>query len=211
MSLEIIALKRPPKLKSAIAIPASESAPEAPIATPAPKKIIPPPETRTGTKSKRLPKMRLGADGQPMYKAIGSLNGILKLKGRPAIVLEDGSKVAIAGLRDQKLLFWLLCNAERWQGLPVNWLVYPNGKGVTIVGCDLDCKSTPGRFIIRGNFRANQEPGSFSVFIGRNNPADKGFSFISIVGDFQTSDRTLVQVECEWRNKQLHLVSAIAI
>jgi hypothetical protein len=236
MSLEIIALKRPPKLKpaiadpspeppiaipdvnaiaipdvNAIAIPAPENAPEAPIATPSPKKIIPQPKTRTGTRSKQPPKLRLGADGEPMYRAIGCFSGILKLKGKPVIVLEDGSKVAIAGIRDQKLLLWLLNNVERWQGNTAHWLVYPNGKRFTVLGMDQDGKFTRNQFLIRGNFRSNPEPGSFSVFIGRNYPRSKEFCFVNVMGHFQTGDRALIDAQCEWVDGCLHLVNAIAV
>nr|MBD3886444.1 hypothetical protein [Phormidium tenue FACHB-886] len=193
-----------------------------PIATPTAvtkKKIITTPSAAapkspsSNPKPKSAPQLRSLPDGSPMYSAIGCINGVLSIKPHSAaVVQESGDRLPLAGIRDQKLLLWLLTNSDQWRDRSLNWIAYPDHRGhFTLVGAGNrmgDRTLEPRQFVIQGSYKPMAEDGKFGLFVGRNNPKEKGFNIFAIDGNLPDAiEQDLWCCECLLTTEGLLLIA----
>nr|MBD3886537.1 hypothetical protein [Phormidium tenue FACHB-886] len=162
-------------------------------------------------KPKSSPQLRSLPDSRPLYSAIGCVSGTLEIKpNRAAIVSEDGSKLRLNAIKDQRLLMWLLTHTDQWQGKVQQWMLYPSHLGFTLVGSGNrmgDRHLEPKQFVIQGNYRPS-EAGKFSLFIGRNNPRERGYSILTIDGNLPDAiEQDLWCCECLLTTEGLLLIA----
>jgi hypothetical protein len=141
----------------------------------------------------------------------------LQLQHRQAaIVTPEGQTHPIATIRDQRLLFWLLTHPDRWSEQAIDWHVYPSPPyGYTLMGAGTtgDRQREPGAFTIQGAYRPGRAEGEFVLFVGRNNPKDKGnFAFVTIQGELPDAvERQLWRCQCKLEGERLVLVETLKL
>jgi hypothetical protein len=156
-------------------------------------------------------------DGSPMYQAIGCLHGQLQLQHRQAaIVTPEGNTHPMATIRDQRLVFWLFTHPDCWSEQVIDWHVYPRPPyGYTLIGAGTtgDRRREPGEFTIQGAYRPGRAEGEFVLFVGGNNPKDKGsFAFVTIQGELPDAvERQLWRCQCKLAGDRLVLVEALML
>jgi hypothetical protein len=191
--LQIRSIQRPPKPSPPEPIAAKGAVSNAtPAAEPtAQKKIIPSPATKP-----------------PQYQAIGVVRGTLLLMSgnRNFIEGEDGHRLKIFSIRDQKLLLWMLRNPDQWQGKSAEWRVYPGKFGYELAGYGAGLTGLePGEFVVSGN--CMQLDGAIAVKVCRNNPKDKSFSLINVAGSIPgLVDGEIRRLQCRLEGDRLVMV-----
>lgn len=165
------------------------------------KKVLPAPAAKPERKTVST------SNGNLRYQAIGIVQGILVITPRSVYIeTPTGDRLKIRQLRDQRLLMWLLSNAELWQGKLGDWTVYPSSNGFTLAFANQPSELNPGQFKITGHCRALPDE-AIGVLVRRNDSRNKDFSVVNVEGQLPNLvDGQMWRLNCELQGDRLVLV-----